>query len=191
MEYIVGKSEGTVVTTKTHQAWVSTARVFKQKRTIWLAAMLAFFAPSMAAAAWYAGSVSADTITTGNNTAGFSQGNASVNSNDSSQADTNEAGSAGTSASASVSTDENGEVKTEVVINGEKIDIPNNGSVQTTTQNDDGSTSNVSVSVNSSQNNSASSTGFSSTHLNTFTNSNSQNSNSTTSFNSNIHSSTP
>lgn len=187
----MGKREGTAVTTKTQEFWAGTTRVLRQKRTIWLAAMLAFFAPSVAAAAWYAGSVNVSS--TGSNPASFSHDSASVTADTGSQTTSNQEGTPDSSASASVSTDQNGQVKTDVVINGKKVEVPNGGSVQSTTYGNDGSTSNVSVSVNSSQNSNTSSNGFSSTniHTNSSTHSNSQNSNSSTSFNSHIHSSTP
>lgn len=184
----MNKSEGTAVTTKTQNVWAKATSIVQQKRTILLAASLAFFAPSVAAAAWYAGSVNVGNVTDSTDSDSSSYSHTSATSSADPKPKSNDGGSADTSASASVSAGEDGKIETKIVINGEKIEVPPNGSVQSTTYGSDGSTSNVSVSVNSSQNNNSSS-GFSSTHLNTSTNSNSQNSNSTTSFNSNFHSS--
>jgi hypothetical protein len=192
----MGKNEGKAGGTNSSK-WGPASTMFKTHRTLWLAGLLAFFVPSMAASAWYAGS-----------TIGTNQANGSLNTEELvSSADaagaTATSSSDGTSASARASAGSttaassaggnDPQVRTEVTVNGQKIPVPNtnSGGQTSTTVQSNGTTSQVSISVNSDQANSGSSSGFSSTHIhsNSSTNSNSNNLNSNTYYNSNTVSS--
>lgn len=186
-------SEGIAIKTKVQKLWTKSLYVVKQKRTFFLAASFVVFAPSVAAATWYADSVNVDTTSARSFESNVPvYGKSSMNFSDSSadsSASSNTSDSASSSASASAKTAGENKVETEVVVNGEKIEVLPNSRVESTTYGSDGSTSSVSISVHSNQNNTAATNGFNNTHIHSFTNTNSQNSIITNTFNSNNHSS--
>jgi len=153
--------------------------IFRQKRNLWLAGMLTFFIPSVAAAAWYAGGNSSSVEP--ESSVAASAPDAQASSANAQSTSSSDSGASASSSQNNVSASTNGSSvqavmqpsgATQVYINGKPVSVPTSGNVNQTTVNSDGSTSHVSVSVNANQNGTTSnSNGYSST--NTFVNSNS------------------
>lgn len=164
--------------------WSALTYSLRSKQTVWLAVMLAFLVPTIAAGAWYA---SSDTSQPSESVEATSSIHAAIGSEDdtSKPAATETATGVHMSATTSSSTADGG-AKTEVTVNGKKVEIPSGGgSVSTHIENEAGS-SNVSISVDSQQSNAGSSYGSNSTsvHSNSSTYTNSNNTTSTSFFNS-------
>lgn len=187
----MGKGQSSSFKNQTQTVWASTRNALQHNRTLWLAGALAFFVPSVAASAWYAGS------TVGMNNSGTSVTSESASADTQATSASSAAGNGeataqasanGVTAQAGTSSGSTTQPKAEVTVNGKKVDVPPSGVVNQTTINSDGSTSQVNVSVNANQGGSSNTNGFSSTYVNsnssTNTNSNNTNTNSSTFFNS-------
>ncbi len=175
------QSKGTNLSLQTQKLMSSASNSFRNNKTLWLAGMLTFFIPSVAAGAWYAGtnipltqdtSVSADVSSAAASTPETSATAGPDGASATAGTSTSSAGNDGTSASTP-------NVQTEVTINGKPVEVPSSGNLNQTTVNNDGSTSSVNISVNSSGN--ANGFSSSSTHMHSnsssFSNNNGTNTN--------------